>query len=80
MVRRTVVVLDTPQNDHIHLFSIFENIESEMQDANVRDRHARAHHYNLNSGLGDIQVHIENLRDADLENGLTGTVSSRVHR
>ena len=50
-------------------FSVFENIESEMQDANVCDRHARARHYNLNSGLGDVQVHIENLRDADLNQG-----------
>lgn len=70
MIRRTVVVLDTPKNDHIHLFSVFEDILPDMQDANCRDRHTRAHHYNINTGQGDIQVHIENLpnvRISDVE-------------
>lgn len=61
MIRRTVVVLDTPTNEHIHLFSVFENILPDMQDANCCDRHARAHHYNINTDQGDIQVHLENL-------------------
>ena len=66
MIRRTCVVLDTPQDEHIHLFSVFEEINKDMQDAGRRDRHARAHHYNLNTGLGDIQVHIENLNGVNL--------------
>lgn len=67
MVRRTCVVLDTPQDEHIHLFSVFEDISADMQDASRRDRHARAHHYKLNTGQGDIQVHIENLNGVDLK-------------
>lgn len=66
MIRRTCVVLDTPQDEHIHLFSVFEEINKDMQDAGRRDRHARAHHYNLNTGLGDIQVYIENLNGVNL--------------
>lgn len=66
MIRRTVVVLDTPTNDHIHLFSVFEDILPDMQDANCRDRHTRANHYKVDSGQGDIQVHIENLRDVSI--------------
>ena len=66
MIRRTVVVLDTPAQEHIHLFSVFEDILPEMQDATNRDRHARAHHYKVTTGLGDIQIHIENLDDVKL--------------
>ena len=63
MIRRTVIVLDTPAQEHIHLFSVFEDILPKMQDATNRDRHARAHHYKVTTGLGDIQIHIENLPD-----------------
>ena len=66
MIRRTVVVLDTPANEHIHLFSVFEDILSDMQDAKCRDRHTKAHHYNVNSGIGDVQIHIENLQKVSL--------------
>ena len=85
MIRRTVVVLDTPTNEHIHLFSVFEDILSDMQDANCRDRHAKAHHYKVGSGQGDIHVHIENLKDvciseveANLENYLRRSFSSAI--
>lgn len=66
MIRRTAVVLDTPTQDHMHLFSVFEDILPDMQDANNRDRHTRAHHYKLTSGQGDIQIHIENLQNVTL--------------
>ena len=66
MIRRTAVVLDTHELDHIHLFSVFEDVLPDMQDATNRDRHVRAHHYKLTTGLGDIQVHVENLRDVGL--------------
>ena len=66
MIRRTTVVLDTPAQEHIHLFSVFEDILPDMQDANIRDRHAKAHHYKLSYGQGDIQIHIENLLNVNL--------------
>ena len=73
MIRKTVVVLDAPANEHIQLFSVFEDILLDMQDAINNDRHVRAHHYKLTTGLGDIQIHIENLHDvrlSDVESNL----------
>lgn len=67
MIRRTVVVLDTPDMEHIHLFSVFEYIQAEMQDAKNNDRHTRANHYSLHSGQGDIQIHIESIKDVSLK-------------
>lgn len=66
MIRRTAVVLDTQGSDHIHLFSVFEDILPVMQDATNRDRHVRAHHYKLTTGLGDVQIHVENLQNVGL--------------
>ena len=61
IVRKTVVVLDTPTGEHIHLFSVFENILQNMQDARRRDRHVHAHHYKNTIGIGDVKIHIENM-------------------
>lgn len=66
MIRKTLVVLDASANEHIHLFSVFEDILPDMQDAKNNDRHVRAHHYKITSGLGDIQIHIENLHNVGL--------------
>lgn len=65
IVRRTMVVLDTPDNDHIHIFSVFEEITPGMQDAEWQGKSVRAHHYDQ-KGIGDVMIHIENLVDGDI--------------
>lgn len=66
MIRKSIVVLDTPNGEHIHLFSVIEDIRYDMQDAGKRDRHTYAHHYKPSTGLGDIQIHIEHVEDVNL--------------
>lgn len=68
------MVLDTQEGGNIHLFSVFEEINPDMQDSERKDRHARAHHYKMTTGLGDVQIHIEHLQErsfAEIENDLS---------
>lgn len=45
------MVLDTPNGEHIHLFSVIEDIRYDMQDAGKRDRHTYAHHYKFSTDI-----------------------------